>query len=116
MSELYELKCEVCRKGAPPATDPEITEYLIQLPDWQVCERAGINQLERAFVFRNFAEALFFTQQVGALAEANGHHPTILTEWGRVTVTWWTHKIGGLHQSDFIMASKTERLGKRAIS
>ena len=111
MSELHELTCEVCRKGAPPATDSEIAEYLTQLPDWVVVETGGVKQLERIFAFRNFAAALSFTQEVGILAEENGHHPAILTEWGKVTVTWWTHKIGGLHRSDFIMASKTDQLG-----
>ena len=111
MRELYEETCEVCRKGAPPATDAEIAEYLTHLPDWVVVERGGVKQLERVFTFRNFAAALSFTREVGALAEENGHHPAILTEWGRATVTWWTHKIGGLHRSDFIMASKTDQLG-----
>jgi 4a-hydroxytetrahydrobiopterin dehydratase len=81
-----------------------------QIPDWQVVERDGIPRLERVFKFPNFAAALAFTDRVGALAEAEGHHPALLTEWGRVTVTWWTHKIGGLHRNDFIMAAKTDRL------
>ena len=73
-------------------------------------EREGIQQLERVFAFRDFAEALSFTNRVGALAEAEGHHPAILTEWGRVTVTLWTHKIHGLHRNDFIMAAKIDSL------
>jgi 4a-hydroxytetrahydrobiopterin dehydratase len=81
-----------------------------QIPDWQVVEREGIPRLERVFSFPNFATALAFTDRVGALAEAEGHHPALLTEWGRVTVTWWTHKIGGLHRNDFIMAAKTDQL------
>ena len=71
-------------------------------------EVAGVRRLERVFAFKDFAQALAFTNQVGELAEAEGHHPAILTEWGRVTVTWWTHKINGLHRNDFIMAAKTE--------
>ena len=62
------------------------------------------------FRFSNFAEALTFTDKVGELAETEGHHPAILTEWGRVTVTWWTHKIRGLHRNDFIMAAKTDQI------
>jgi pterin-4a-carbinolamine dehydratase len=65
---------------------------------------------ERAFEFPSFADALAFTNRVGALAEKEGHHPALLTEWGRVTVTWWTHKIRGLHRNDFIMAAKTDAL------
>ena len=73
-------------------------------------ERDGIKRLERVFKFKDFAEALAFTNKVGQIAEEEGHHPSILTEWGRVTVTWWTHKIKGLHRNDFIMATKTDRL------
>jgi len=88
----------------------ELSLYQPQVPDWQLIEREGVKRLERAFKFKNFAQALDFTNRVGALAEAEGHHPAILTEWGRVTVTWWTHKIKGLHRNDFIMAAKTDQL------
>jgi len=81
-----------------------------QVPDWQIVERDQIKRLERAFKFKNFVEALQFTNRVGKLAEEEGHHPALLTEWGRVTVTWWTHKIKGLHRNDFIMAAKTDGL------
>ena len=60
--------------------------------------------------FRNFTESLTFTNQVGKIAEEQGHHPVLVTEWGRVTVTWWTHKIKGLHRNDFIMAAKTDQI------
>ena len=73
-------------------------------------ERDGIRRLERVFRLKDFAQALEFTNKVGALAEAEGHHPALLTQWGSVTVTWWTHKIRGLHRNDFIMAAKTDRL------
>jgi len=91
-------------------TDAEIAELLPQVREWEVVERKGIKRLERIFKFRNFAEALTFADKVGQLAEAEGHHPAILTEWGRVTVTWWTHKIKGLHRNDFIMAAKTDQV------
>ncbi len=81
-----------------------------QVPDWALVERDGIQRLERAFAFPDFGDALAFTNAVGALAEEEGHHPALLTEWGGVTVTWWTHKIRGLHQNDFIMAAKTDQL------
>jgi len=75
-----------------------------------VVEKDGIKRLERSFDFEDFVGALAFTNNVGELAEREGHHPDILTEWGRVTVSWWTHKIGGLHKNDFIMAAKTDAL------
>jgi 4a-hydroxytetrahydrobiopterin dehydratase len=90
--------------------DKEIDKFRPQVLNWKVVERRDIKRLERVFRFANFAQALAFTDQVGELAEAEGHHPAILTEWGRVTVTWWTHKIKGLHQNDFVMAAKTDPL------
>lgn len=72
--------------------------------------REGVHQLERTFRFSDFREALRFTLEVGELAENEGHHPVLVTRWGRVTVTWWTHKIRGLHRNDFIMAAKTDAL------
>ena len=110
MAALTSLKCVPCRAGTPQATDEEISQLHAEIPDWQLVEREGIKRLERVFRFKNFAEALQFTDKVGELAEAEGHHPALLTEWGRVTVTWWTHKIKGLHQNDFILAAKTDGL------
>jgi 4a-hydroxytetrahydrobiopterin dehydratase len=86
----------------------EIEQFKPQIPEWVLEEQTGIQRLERAFTFKNFAQALRFTNQVGTLAEAEGHHPTILLEWGRVTITWWTHNVQGLHLNDFIMAAKTD--------
>jgi 4a-hydroxytetrahydrobiopterin dehydratase len=110
MDELTGQKCVACRAGEPTVTDAEMTAYHSQIPDWQIVERDGIKRLERVFRVRDFVQALAFTERVGELAESEGHHPAILTEWGRVTVTWWTHKIKGLHRNDFIMAAKTDRL------
>ncbi len=110
MTTLSSERCVACRRDAPRVTDAEIAELHPQIPDWQLVEREVIPRLERVFSFANFAEALAFTQRVGALAEEEGHHPALLTEWGRVTVTWWTHKIRGLHRNDFIMAAKTDQL------
>lgn len=110
MSTLQESRCTACRADAPRVTDPEIAELKPQIPDWQIVGCDGIPQLERVFRVNNFVEALEFTNKVGVLAESEGHHPAILTQWGSVTVTWWTHKIRGLHRNDFIMASKTDRL------
>ena len=110
MSTLQESTCTACRADAPRVTEEEIAELRPQIPDWQIVERDGIPRLERAFRLKNFAQALDFTNKVGALAEGEGHHPALLTQWGSVTVTWWTHKIRGLHRNDFIMAAKTDRL------
>ena len=108
MAELTQMKCEVCRAGAPRVTDAEAAEYMKQIPTWVILERDGIKRLERVYKFKDFVTALAFTNRVGAIAEEEGHHPAILTEWGSVGVAWWTHKITGLHSNDFIMAAKTD--------
>jgi 4a-hydroxytetrahydrobiopterin dehydratase len=110
MSTLQESTCTACRADAPRVTQEEIAELKQQIPAWEIVERDEIPRLERVFRLKNFAQALDFTNKVGALAEAEGHHPALLTQWGSVTVTWWTHKIRGLHRNDFIMAAKTDRL------
>jgi len=110
VSQLSELRCVPCRGGDPPLTSEQIAALLPQINEWILVEREGIPRLQRTFKFKNFAQALTFTDQVGALAETEDHHPAILTEWGKVTVTWWTHKIKGLHQNDFIMAARTDGL------
>jgi 4a-hydroxytetrahydrobiopterin dehydratase len=108
--ELASMHCEPCQAGAPTVTDEEIDTYSRQIPEWEIVEREGVKQLRRSFKFRTFVQALEFTNRVGELAEAESHHPSLLTEWGRVTATWWTHKIKGLHRNDFVMAARTDRL------
>lgn len=110
MSDLAHKTCEPCRIGAPPATDDDIATWMSQLPGWEIIEIDGIKRLTRTYTFKDFAQALAFTNKVGAIAEQEGHHPEILTGWGTVTVTWWTHKIHGLYVNDFVMAAKTEAL------
>ncbi len=110
MSDLHQMKCVACRAGEPTVTDEEVKTFLPQIPDWQIKEVDGIKRLERVFKFKNFTQALEFTNKVGAIAEEENHHPLITTEYGRTTVNWWTHKIGGLHKNDFIMAARTDRL------
>ena len=85
-----------------------------QLPDWSRIEVNGIQQLQRLFAFNNFVEALAFTNKVGELAEAEGHHPALLTEWGRVTVTWWSHSVGGVSEKDFRMAAQIRHFGRHS--
>jgi 4a-hydroxytetrahydrobiopterin dehydratase len=108
MEELKEMNCVPCRGGEPTVTEAELRAYIKQVPDWEVIQVNEERRLRRAFKFKNFAQALEFTDRVGALAEKEDHHPVLTTEWGKVTVTWWTHKIKGLHRNDFIMAAKTD--------
>ena len=110
MSTLSAERCVACRRDSPQVTEAEIAELGREIPDWHLVERDAISRLERIFHVPSFADALAFTSRVGALAEEEGHHPALLTEWGRVTVTWWTHKIRALHRNDFIMAAKTDAL------
>lgn len=110
MGELKAMKCVPCRGSEPTLNDEQIEKMKPQVPDWDVIEVDGEKRLQRSFKFKGFTRALDFTNQVGKIAEEQDHHPALITEWGKVTVTWWTHKIGGLHQNDFIMAAKTDDL------
>ncbi len=107
---MHELQCKPCKKGATPVTDDEITTMLVDIPEWEALEYDGVKRLRRRLKFSNFVKAIAFTHVVSEIAAAQQHHPAILTEWGQVTVSWWTHSIGGLHKNDFIMASRTDRL------
>jgi 4a-hydroxytetrahydrobiopterin dehydratase len=110
MTTIAAERCVACRKDSPRVTDAEIAELKPQIPEWNIVERDGIPRLERTYRFDDFAQALAFTNRVGALAEEEGHHPMLITEYGRVGVSWWTHKIRGLHRNDFIMAAKTDQI------
>jgi len=110
MTDLTRERCEACRADAPKVSDEELASLIREIPDWAIETRDGIMQLERQFDFPDFAAALAFTNRVGELAEEEGHHPKLITEWGRVIVTWWSHKIRGLHRNDFIMAARTDAL------
>lgn len=102
--------CIPCAGNLPPATPEEIATWHQQIPLWEVIDCDGVSQLQRQYQFKNFVAALAFTNDVGTIAEAAGHHPALTTEWGKVTVTWWTHAINGLHHNDFVMAAKTDEL------
>ncbi|MCH8910619.1 MAG: 4a-hydroxytetrahydrobiopterin dehydratase [Chloroflexi bacterium] len=91
-------------------TDMEIAELTPQVPDWSVINEGGMNRLNREFSFEDFAEALSFTNRIGQLAEEADHHPRLVTEWGRVTVTWWSHSEGGMVAADIEMAKKVDTL------
>jgi 4a-hydroxytetrahydrobiopterin dehydratase len=109
MKSLAEMKCVPCQGGEPTVTEQEIAELKPKVPNWEIEEQDAVKRLKRVFTFKNFAQALAFTNRVGQIAEEEGHHPVLVTEWGRVTVSWWTHKIDGLHRNDFVMAAKTDR-------
>jgi 4a-hydroxytetrahydrobiopterin dehydratase len=108
MDELKTMRCVPCRGGEPTVSEAELETYHQQVPDWEVLEQDGVKRLQRTFKFKNFREALAFTNKIGAIAEEQDHHPVLKTEWGKVTITWWTHAIRGLHRNDFIMASKSD--------
>ncbi len=110
VEELARGRCTPCRGGEPTLGGPQTEGLLRAVPDWRVVERVGIKRLERGFRSADSASALNFTDRAGERAEEAGHHPTLLKEWGRVTVAWWTHAIGGLHGNDFVMADRTARL------
>ena len=110
MDALKNERCTACRQDSPRVTAGEIEKLRLQVPDLKPVERESILRLERVFRCKDFADALNFTNRVGPLAEAEGHHPAILTEWGQMTVTLWTHAIRGLHRNDFVMAAKLDSL------
>ena len=110
MFDLSKQSCEACRADAPRVSDEDLKLLMPNLPDWQVIVVDGVMQLSREFSFRNFEQAMAFSNRVGEIAEAEDHHPAILTEWGKVTVAWWSHKIKGLHKNDLIMAARTDEV------
>jgi len=110
MTELTKMNCVACRGDEPKLTETEIEELKPEVPDWQVIEVESVKRLERTFKLKNFIEAVALTNKIAMIAEKEDHHPLIVTEWGKVKVQWWTHKIKGLHKNDFIMAAKTDAL------
>ena len=112
MDNLYEQHCEACQMGAPLVTEEEANELLLKVPAWKRGFHEGVEKLSREFHFVEFKDAFSFTYKIATLADREHHHPSIMTEWGKVTVYWWTHKINGLHVNDFIMAAKTDMIAK----
>jgi 4a-hydroxytetrahydrobiopterin dehydratase len=105
---LAEKTCTPCRGGIPPLTADEAESYRIQAPDWAMLDDA--TRIERTYRFKNFAQAAAFVQQAAGLAEAEAHHPDISFGWGYATVSLRTKKIKGLHENDFIIAAKLDRI------
>lgn len=110
---LAQQTCIPCSGSLPAATSEEIARLHSEVPDWKILEVENVSQLQREYRFKNFDQALAFTNEVGAIAQTAGHHPSLLTEWGKVTVGWWTHAINGLHHNDFVMAAKTDEIAKK---
>jgi 4a-hydroxytetrahydrobiopterin dehydratase len=110
MTDLSEQGCEACSADAPLISEDELRRLMPAIADWQVVVVDDVMQLTREFSFKNFAQAMAFSNRVGDLAEAENHHPAILTEWGKVTITWWSHKIRGLHKNDLILAARTDQV------
>ena len=106
MGELAELKCIPCRGVVAPLKGQAITDLLARLEGWEAVDE---HRLARTYRFPDFARALAFVNRLGAIAEAEGHHPDLHLAWGKVRVDIWTHKIDGLSESDFILAAKSDR-------
>lgn len=115
MAELTQQQCEACTKDSSPVSQEEIAELKPQIPDWNLIDLEGESRLECSYKFSDFKSALAFTNRIGEIAEEEGHHPALLTEYGKVTVTWWTHAISGLHKNDFIMAAKTDEIASELV-
>jgi pterin-4a-carbinolamine dehydratase len=110
VKELAQLMhCSPVEANTPRLSKREIGQLKEGLPGWETHEKKGELRLEKSFQFDDFSHALAFTDWIAQLANEENHHPAILTEWGKATVTWWTHKIRGLHKNDFIMAAKTDQ-------
>lgn len=109
MTDLAKAKCVPCRGGEPTLKDDEIKKYLEDVENWQV--ENDPKKIVKEFEFENFKEGLSFTNKVGELAENEGHHPNIyIHSYNKVKIELWTHKIGGLHKNDFVMAAKIDKL------
>lgn len=108
MEKLCKQNCVPCSGNSQPLSDREIESLHPQVSEWKIISENDERHLQRVYKFPDFKKALAFTQQVGEQAEKEGHHPALLCEWGKVTVTWWTHAIQGLHKNDFIMAAQTD--------
>ena len=105
---LKESKCEACTIDAPLVSDSEAKVLLLELDGWVIESDSGINQLIKTYKFSNYEKSLDFSNKVADLAENEDHHPKIVLEYGSVEVSWWSHKIKGLHKNDFICAAKTD--------
>ena len=111
---LSEKRCTPCRGGIPPLTEQEVAAYHVQARDWALLD--GATRIERTYRFKNFAEAFRFVERAAALAETEGHHPDIGFGWGYARISLHTKKIKGLHENDFIIAAKLDRIAAEGAS
>jgi 4a-hydroxytetrahydrobiopterin dehydratase len=105
---IEEKMCEACTIDALAASQESVSKFVQEFSNWELSQDVEFPQLKRVFLFQNFSDAQKFVNNVGELANNQGHHPTILLEYGKVTVRWWSHKIMGLHQMDIDLSMKTE--------
>lgn len=105
---LCSKTCVPCRGGIPPMSEDEAKRYIQETPDWLLIDRG--RKIKRIFPFKNFALAMGFAEKVGVLSEQENHHPDITFGWGYCQVVFYSHKINGLHENDFIMAAKVNQL------
>ena len=109
MNDLSSQSCEACQIDAPKVPQDQIQILLSEINGWVLIEEP-INKIQKIFSFKSYKDSVDFSNKVASLADDEDHHPQILLEWGKVTVIWWSHKIGGLHKNDFICAAKTDKL------
>lgn len=107
---LADEGCRPCGKGAVVLTPEELAELLVSLRLWKLEKVGGVARIVKIFSFKAFADGMAFAKRVAEMADVADHHPALLVEWGRVTVSWWTHSLGGLHRNDFVMAARTDRM------
>jgi 4a-hydroxytetrahydrobiopterin dehydratase len=108
--DLKSQKCVPCEMGGLPLNQERIKILMAEIPEWELLEEDGVQKIKSDFKFPDFKEALYFVDRIGAAAEEEDHHPRLVLEWGKVGVWWWTHKVKGLHQNDFILAARTDEI------
>ncbi len=108
--ELASERCEACNPNSPTVPVEDEPALLAEIPDWKLVEVKGVKRLKRVIRVDGWRSAIDLTNRIADLADEADHHPAILTEWGKVTVQWWTHAIKGLHRNDFVMAAKVDSL------
>lgn len=110
MGNLSQEQCTACRADAPLLSSEQVAGLMPEVDAWALIEEEGQQRLDRVFDLPDFETAMRLSNEIGAFAEQVGHHPRLIVEWGRLRVTWWTHKIGGLHRNDFICAARSSDL------
>ena len=109
MALLADEQVTAGRKDLTAASAAEADQLMENLPDWTIVKEDGVDKLKREYCFKDYLTLLALAKKIGNIAEQVNHHPVIITEWGKVTVLWWTHTLGGLHRNDFIMAARCDR-------